>query len=109
MHKFEIQNKKSVSRHVRRMKLPICGVKSPSKYLLIAIAPHEILPDLCLRNNENQISAIALFVLLMFVCEKTFRATEGFFVSVCAPVFVGRAPHHLLEQAREVLRVAESQ
>ena len=79
MHKFEIQNKISVSRRVRRMKLPICGVKSPSKYLLIAIAPHEILPDLCLRNNENQISAIALFVLLMFVCEKPFRSAEGFF------------------------------
>ena len=48
-------------------------------------------------------SAIALFVLLMFVCEKPFRAAEGFFVSVCGPVFVGRTPHHLLEQTREVL------
>ena len=45
----------------------------------------------------------------MFVCEKPFRAAEGFFVSVCGPVFVGRTPHHLLEQTREVLRVAESQ
>ena len=55
------------------------------------------------------ISAIALFVLLMFVCEKPFHATEGFFVSVCCPIFVGRTPYYLLEQAREVLRIAESQ
>lgn len=28
----------------------------------------------------------------MFVCEKPFRATEGFFVSALPPVCVGRAP-----------------